>query len=44
MNQLKSILLAEDDPRDIELILASLKEAKLGNEVIVTRDGAQCLD
>lgn len=44
MTQLRSILLAEDSLRDIELILAALKKNNLANEVVVTRDGAEALD
>ncbi len=44
MNDLKSILLAEDNPNDVELILAALKENNLANEVVVARDGAEALD
>ena len=40
----KTILLAEDDPRDVELTLAALKEHNLANAVVVVRDGAQALD
>jgi len=41
---LKRILLAEDDPRDMELTLAALGEHHLANEVVVTRDGQEALD
>lgn len=44
MNDLKRILLAEDDPRDIELTLAALSENKLVNDVVVVRDGEEALD
>ncbi|MFH1025900.1 MAG: response regulator [Nitrospirota bacterium] len=44
MLTLKSILLVEDDPRDIELTLGSLEEYNLANEVLVARDGAEALD
>ncbi len=44
MVTLKSILLVEDDPKDIELTLESLAEYNLANEVMVTRDGAEALD
>ena len=40
----KEILLAEDDPRDVELTLAALEEHNLANKVVVTRDGAEALD
>jgi CheY-like chemotaxis protein len=44
MNELKRILLVEDNPKDVELTLAALAEHKLANEVIVARDGAEGLD
>ncbi len=44
MAQLKSILLAEDNPKDIELTLTALAEHNLANEVIVARDGEEALD
>ena len=42
--QPKKILLAEDDPRDVELILTSLEDHNLANDVVVARDGAEALD
>lgn len=44
MTDLKSILLAEDDARDVELTLEALSEHNLANEVVVARDGAEALD
>lgn len=44
MSELKRILLAEDNPKDVELTLAALEENNLANEVIVVRDGAEALD
>ena len=44
MNDLKRILLAEDNLRDIQLTLAALEEHHLANEVMVVRDGAEALD
>jgi DNA-binding response OmpR family regulator len=41
---LKRILLVEDDPRDVELILEALGEYNLANEVIVAIDGEEALD
>ena len=41
---IKKILLVEDDPRDVELTLAALKEHNLANQVAVVRDGAEALD
>lgn len=40
----KKILMAEDDPKDIELALFALDEHHLANEVIVARDGVEALD
>lgn len=44
MNGIRRILLAEDDPKDVELTLAALGEHNLANEVVVVRDGAEALD
>lgn len=44
MTELKRILLAEDNPRDVELTLAALDEHNLANEVVVVHDGAEVLD
>jgi CheY-like chemotaxis protein len=41
---IKSILLAEDDPRDVELTLAALEENHLANKVAVVRNGEEALD
>lgn len=38
------ILLVEDNPNDIELILAALSENELSDEVFVVRDGEEALD
>lgn len=44
MNGLKSILLAEDNEKDVELTLEALSQNNLANNVIVVRDGAEALD
>ena len=44
MNNLKRILLVEDDPKDIELTLTGLAEYNLANEVVIARDGEEALD
>lgn len=44
MDELKRIMLAEDNPKDVELTLAALDEHKLANEVVVVNDGAEALD
>lgn len=41
---IKSILLVEDDPQDIELTLAALEEQQLANKVAVVCDGEEALD
>ena|SRR5579884_2334868 len=44
MSILRCILLAEDNPHDVELTLAALAEHNFANEVVVVRDGAEALD
>ena len=44
MKELKRILLAEDDPQDIELTINALSEHNLANDVRVVRDGVEALD
>jgi CheY-like chemotaxis protein len=44
MSDVRQILLAEDNPNDVELTLAALRENHLANEVVVVRDGAEALD
>lgn len=44
MNEEKAILLVEDSADDEKLILISLKNSKIVNEVIVARDGQEALD
>jgi CheY-like chemotaxis protein len=44
ITELKRIVLAEDNPNDVELTLAALSEINLANEVVVVRDGAEALD
>lgn len=41
---LRSLLLVEDNPNDVELTLTALKEANLANEIVVTNDGEQALN
>jgi CheY-like chemotaxis protein len=42
--KLKRILLAEDNPKDIELALEALEENNLANDVVVVRNGEEALD
>jgi CheY-like chemotaxis protein len=44
MADLRHILLAEDNTNDVELTLAALRENRVVNEIVVTRDGEQTLD
>lgn len=44
MIELKPILLAEDNPQDIELTLHALSEHNLANDVAIVRDGEETLD
>ena len=44
MSELKRILLVEDSPNDVELILTSLADNHIANEVVVARDGEEALD
>jgi CheY-like chemotaxis protein len=44
MADVKRILLAEDNPKDVELTLTALEEHRLANEVVVVNDGAEALD
>jgi CheY-like chemotaxis protein len=44
MTELRQILLAEDNPNDVELTLEALSENHLANDVIVVSDGAEALD
>ena len=41
---MKTILLVEDNPDDELLAIRALKQNKIMNEVVVTRDGAEALD
>ncbi|WP_413197751.1 response regulator [Pararobbsia alpina] len=41
---MKPILVVEDDPNDLELILISLERCRLANPVVTARDGVEALD
>lgn len=42
--KLRPILLAEDNPNDVELTLSALHSLHLANEIVVVNDGAQAMD
>lgn len=44
MEEMKRILLVEDNPNDLELTLTGLAEHNLANEVVVAHDGVEALD
>ena len=44
MNNLKPILLVEDEPNDFEMTLLALAEIDLADQVLSLRDGAEALD
>ncbi len=44
MTELKSIVLVEDHPNDVELTLEVLADIQLANEVMVLTDGEEALD
>jgi CheY-like chemotaxis protein len=41
---LRNILIAEDDPRDLELTMSALEEHSMANSVAVVNDGEEALD
>ena len=41
---MKTILLVEDNPDDVELTRIAFAEAKIANELVVVGDGAEALD
>ncbi len=44
MNSLKTILLAEDNPNDVELTLEAFNACNLANQVVVVQNGEEALD
>ena len=44
MSDLRTILLAEDNPKDVELTLEALSEHNLANQVVVVKDGVEALE
>ena len=44
MSTLRPILLAEDNPNDVELTLTALHSLNLANEIVVVNNGAEVMD
>jgi CheY-like chemotaxis protein len=44
MVEIRTILFAEDNPKDVELTLEALADHNLANHVIVVRDGVETMD
>lgn len=44
MIEVKTILMAEDNPKDVELTLEALAEYNLANQVITVKDGVEALE
>jgi CheY-like chemotaxis protein len=44
MVKIKTILLAEDNPNDVELTLEAMAENNLANKVVVVNDGVEALE
>ncbi len=44
MKNTQTVLFVDDSPRDTELALSAFEEYRLGNEIVVARDGEEALD
>lgn len=44
MNDLKTILLAEDNPLDVELTIEALTEYNLANNIVAVKDGVEAME
>ncbi|RJP64967.1 MAG: response regulator [Ignavibacteriales bacterium] len=44
MSGFKTILLAEDNPKDVELTLEALSEFNLANQVVAVKDGVEVME
>ena len=44
MNKFRTILLAEDSPKDVELTMEALSDNNIANHVVVANDGVEVMD
>jgi CheY-like chemotaxis protein len=44
MAKIRTILLAEDNPKDVELTLEAMAENNLANDIVVVKDGVDALE
>jgi CheY-like chemotaxis protein len=44
MSDLRTILLAEDNPKDVELTLEALSDFNFANHIIVVKDGVEAME
>lgn len=44
MTIIKTILLAEDNPKDVELTLEAMADNNLANDIVVVKDGVEALE
>jgi len=44
MKNLKIILIADDDPKDVELTLEALSDYNLANRIVVVKDGVEAME
>ena len=42
--QIQTILVVEDNPDDVELLLRALRKNNIANDIVITHDGAEALD
>ncbi|RJP69045.1 MAG: response regulator [Ignavibacteriales bacterium] len=44
MSEIRTILLAEDNPKDVELTIEALSEFNLANHVVAVKDGVEAME
>ena len=42
--QIQTILVVEDNPDDVELLLRALRKNNIANDIVITHDGVEALD